>query len=67
MGLRPGKERFAPLAPGDLPGREEVGLAAAELKAVRAIASAFHAHGALEAPATLRERMRRLLPTVLGR
>lgn len=59
-------ERLALLAQGDLPAREEVSLAAAELRAVRSISSAFHQRGDWRAPGRLRERMQQLLPTVLG-
>jgi RNA polymerase sigma factor (sigma-70 family) len=59
MGLSPGREKLAPLSQGD------VKQAQGELKAVRAIASAFHRDGLFGAPASLRARMQAALPTVL--
>lgn len=59
-------ERLSALATGDLAAREEVGLAAEELRAVRAVSAAFHQRGAWGAPAHFRARMQQLLPTVLG-
>jgi hypothetical protein len=45
--------------------REDASLAMAELEALRRVARVFQAGGEWRAPATLRERMQRLLPTVL--
>ena len=56
MGLTAQTQRFAPLSRGDLVH------ANAELKAIRA---AFQREGAWGAPATLRARLQKLLPTVL--
>lgn len=59
LGLSVHTQRLAPLA-------ADVTLAAAELKSMRAIASAFHRDALFAAPATLRERMAKALPSVLG-
>jgi RNA polymerase sigma factor (sigma-70 family) len=66
LGLTLGTQRLATLASGDLALREELSVAAAELRSVRAIGAAFGPRGALDAPATLRGRIERVLPTLLG-
>jgi RNA polymerase sigma factor (sigma-70 family) len=65
MGLRPGRERFAPLSMGDLPTSPEVVAAAEELRHLRHVRAAFHQGGQWRATETLRQRMEQLLPTVL--
>lgn len=58
------KRRLTPLVAGDLPPADETHLAVDELRAVRAIAGAFHREGALASPASLRARVEAMLPTV---
>ncbi len=66
LGLTVDRQRFATLASGDLAMRENLSVAAAELRSLRAVASALGPRGAWEAPASLHQRMQRLLPTLLG-
>jgi len=66
LGLTPERQRYAPLAIGDLPLKEDVSLATAELKSLRTVASAFHREGLWRSPDTLRHRVQQLLPTLLG-
>ncbi len=66
LGLTHALQRFATLASGDLEVRDQLNLAAAELKALRSITQTFHERGTFGAPAALKERMQRLLPTVLS-
>lgn len=59
------KLRLTPLAQGDLPSPSEVAVAAIELRTLRSIGAAFREGGLVAAPATLRERMRLALPSLL--
>lgn len=69
LGLTSAKQRFAPLVAGDIPTVAEparVTTAVDELRALRLVTHTFHRGGVWNAPASLRERMVRQLPTVLG-
>jgi RNA polymerase sigma factor (sigma-70 family) len=66
LGLTGERQPFATLASGDLAHREELSIAASELRNVRHIAAAFHEGGAWQAPGALRARVKRLLPSLLG-
>jgi RNA polymerase sigma factor (sigma-70 family) len=50
---------------GNLPPTQETATAIDELRALRSLAVAFHPGGLLRAPDSLRERLKRVLPTVL--